>query len=127
MDGGVGCGRVGAAVLNIARLAPGGEDYYLATVATDVADYYAGRGEAPGRWVGEGARELGLTGMVTCERLKTVLGGVDSGTGQPLLSHRGRRVPGFDLAFRPPKSVSLLWALSKGDVSLEVRRRTRRR
>ncbi len=33
-------------MLNIGRLATGGEDYYLATVATEVADYYAGRGEA---------------------------------------------------------------------------------
>ena len=39
-------------VLSIGKLGHGQEGYYLETVATGVEDYYVGRGEAPGRWLG---------------------------------------------------------------------------
>jgi hypothetical protein len=35
-------------------------EYYDAQVAAGVEDYYAGRGESPGRWRGAGVRALGL-------------------------------------------------------------------
>ncbi len=38
----------GGAVVNIARIGPGGGDYYLSQVVS-VEDYYTERGEAPGR------------------------------------------------------------------------------
>jgi len=107
-------------MLNIGRLAPGGEDYYLETVAAGVEDYYTGVGEAPGRWLGAGADALGLSGQVDPTVLRRVLGGRSPG-GVLLDGLRGsRRVPGFDLTFRPAKSVSLLWALSGTGVADEV-------
>lgn len=36
-----------------------------------------GRGEAPGRWLGAGARLLGLSGQVLAEPLRAVLDGRD--------------------------------------------------
>ena len=40
-------------MLSIGRLgATGGADYYLDKVANNVDDYYLGRGEAPGQWIG---------------------------------------------------------------------------
>ncbi|MDX1621162.1 MAG: MobF family relaxase, partial [Nitriliruptorales bacterium] len=107
-------------MLNIARLAAGSEGYYLNTIAHTVEDYYTGRGEAPGRWLGRQARELGLEGLVSADALRAVLAGVDPDSGEPLGSASNRRVPGFDLTFRPPKSVSLLWALGGREVSRTV-------
>lgn len=108
-------------MLNIGKLAPGGEDYYLSSVAPTVEDYYVGSGEAPGRWLGRGVELLGLDGQVEAEALRSVLGGRHPDTGDPLVSHQ-RKVPGFDLTFRAPKSVSLLWGLADEPTSNEVRR-----
>ena len=113
-------GGGGGTMLNIARLAAGSEGYYLNTIAHTVEDYYTGRGEAPGRWLGRQARELGLEGLVSADALRAVLAGVDPDSGEPLGSASNRRVPGFDLTFRPPKSVSLLWALGGREVSRTV-------
>jgi len=48
------------------------------------------------------------------------LAGQHPTTGDQLASHPARKVPGFDLTFRAPKSVSLLWGLSDDIVSAEV-------
>ena len=107
--------------MSIGKLVGGNEDYYLHTVASGVEDYYVGRGEAPGRWLGVGAGELGLEGRVDAESLAAVLGGRDPVDGVRLVRVRADRVPGFDLTFRAPKSVSLLFALADHDVAAEVR------
>ena len=75
--------------------------------------------EAPGVWGGTGSGLLGLGGHVTAEDLRAVLAGLAPGTGltpngAQLASHP-RRVPGFDLTFSVPKSVSVLWALGSGE------------
>ncbi|MDQ4130173.1 MAG: DUF2791 family P-loop domain-containing protein, partial [Actinomycetota bacterium] len=108
-------------MLNIGKLRGDAADYYLANLATSVEEYYTGKGEAPGRWLGRGAEALQLSGVVDPPVLRRVLNGRHSDSGEALLPHP-RRVPGFDLAFRPPKSVSLLWALADPGTSLEVRR-----
>ena len=97
-------------MLNIGRLGVDGAEYYLGTVASGLEEYYLGGGEAPGTWTGSGSAALGLTGEVHAEDLRAVLAGRDPATGVVLGSGR-RRVPGFDLTFRAPKSVSLLWGL----------------
>src|SRR5680860_868235 len=110
-----------AAVLNIGRLAPDGEAYYLDTVASGVEDYYTGGGEAPGYWLTESAAELGLAGRVDAADLRSVLGARHPRTGEALPRTSRRRVPGFDLAFRAPKSVSLVWALGDEGTAAVVR------
>ncbi len=104
-------------MLNIGKLAAGKAGYYLA-LASGVEDYYTGHGEPPGRWFGSGADQLGLAGTVTAEDLTSLLAGRDPGTGERL----GRaRMPGFDLTFRAPKTVSLLYALGDPEtVTAEV-------
>ncbi len=108
-------------MLSIGTLSVGNEHYYLHTVAGGVEDYYFGRGEAPGRWVGVEAGELGLDGRVDAERLAAALAGQDPGDGVRLVRTRSDRVPGFDLTFRAPKSVSVLFGLADNDVAREVR------
>lgn len=83
----------------------GGLGYYLQTVGSGVDDYYA-RSE-PGRWIGAGAANLGLTGTVDASQVDALATGLDPTTGAPLGVRVGK-VAAFDLTFSSPKSVSLL-------------------
>lgn len=51
------------------KITPGSLSYYTDIVATGVEDYYAGRGEAPGAWLGTGAAAAGIEGEVSAEQL----------------------------------------------------------
>src|SRR4051794_177550 len=121
-------------VLSVAKLTPGQESYYERSVAAGLDDYYAGRGESPGVWIGRGAAVLGLEGVVHDGQLGTLIRGLDPASGKRLRSHPKERtitveridphagerrleqkklspVAGFDLVFSVPKSISLLHAL----------------
>jgi hypothetical protein len=102
-------------VLSIGKLAVGQAEYYLdqavrpvtrtGAVRSGVEDYHLAGVEAAGGWAG--ARRLGLGGEVDALRLDRVLTGEDPATGEPLGRVVARRVPGFDLRFSAPKSVSV--------------------
>jgi conjugative relaxase-like TrwC/TraI family protein len=101
--------------MSLWKLRVGAEAYYLDQVASGLDDYYSGQGETVGRWVGNAVSGLGLEGDVTGEDLRAVLAGLKPGTGltpngEQLRAHP-RRVPGFDLTFSVPKSVSVAYAL----------------
>ena len=129
--------------MSVAKLAPGQEAYYEASVAQGVDDYYAGRGESPGVWVGQGASELGLVGVVDEGALGKLMRGEDPASGTRLrppvavrtiqverldpatgerrrVARKLRPVAGFDLVFSVPKSVSLLHALGDDATRFEV-------
>src|SRR5690606_29342983 len=76
-------------------------------------------GEAPGRWIASSTSTIGLAGEVSPDDLRAVLSGRDPSSvtrlGQP------HKVPGFDLTFRAPKSVSVLFGLGEPDVARQVR------
>jgi len=103
-------------VLSIGKLAVGQQEYYLRSVADGVEEYYLGSGEAPARWLGRGAQRLQLSGDVTAEALGAVLEGKDPATGLSLWATSRARLPGWDLTFSAPKSVSLLYALGPESV-----------
>jgi conjugative relaxase-like TrwC/TraI family protein len=111
-------------MLSIGKLGKGQERYYLEKVAEGTEDYYSGEGEEPGQWLGDAARELGLSGEVEPDQLVAMLTGMNPATGDPLglraVAGNGA-VPGFDLTFSAPKSVSLTWALGGKKVSPEVK------
>lgn len=103
--------------------------YYTDSVASGAEDYYAGRGEAVGQWIGDGATTaLGLHGAVTTPEFHAVLNGRDprdarllrSGPRGPDGEFREGVVRGFDLTFSAPKSVSVLWAAGDDDVARQV-------
>ncbi|HET7455062.1 MAG TPA: MobF family relaxase [Solirubrobacterales bacterium] len=110
-------------MLSIGKLGRGQESYYLGKVAEGAEDYYSGEGEAEGYWLGDSAEDLGLQGKVDPDQLVGMLTGNDPASGEPLgLRHvEGGAVPGFDLTFSAPKSVSLTWALGSHPVSAEVK------
>jgi conjugative relaxase-like TrwC/TraI family protein len=108
-------------MLTIAKLAVGQENYYLAKVATGIEDYYTGHGETPGVWLGHGAARIGLAGEVTGKHLRATLAGLNPIDGTRLAGQAGhRRVPGWDLTFSAPKSVSVLYGLGDPEVSRQV-------
>ncbi len=100
-------------MLSIGKMGSGQERYYLGKVAEGAEDYYSGEGEAEGYWLGDAAEDLDLQGKIDPDQLIGMLTGQNPATGEPLgLRHvEGGPVPGFDLTFSAPKSVSLTWAL----------------
>jgi conjugative relaxase-like TrwC/TraI family protein len=112
-------------VLSIGKLTGGANSarYYEQTVATGREDYYSGRGESAGHWVGDGARALGIEGSINEGELQTLLAdGRHPRTGELLRAVGGTSVQGFDLTFSAPKSVSVLFAVGDEDVRRAVTR-----
>jgi len=112
----------GLVVLTIGKLGTsrGRLEYYDAQVAAGVEDYYAGRGESPGRWRGAGARALGLAhgGRVERSSFLALMRGRSPEDGSVLRTMGARStVSGFDLTFSAPKSVSVLFAIDDEDVA----------
>ncbi len=96
--------------------------YYTSVVATGREDYYAGRGEAPGEWVGQGAAVLDLSGEVDADDLGALMEGRRPGSQDQLRRPFGERaVVGFDLTFSAPKSVSILYGAGDEQLSRAVR------
>jgi conjugative relaxase-like TrwC/TraI family protein len=126
-------------VLSVAKLSPGQEAYYERSVAAGIDDYYAGRGESPGVWAGQGAAELELAGVVEEGELGRLIAGRHPQTAAVLRAHAPKKqirveridpatgeryveqktlapLAGYDLVFSPPKSVSVLHALGNDEV-----------
>jgi conjugative relaxase-like TrwC/TraI family protein len=92
--------------------------YYEQQVADGLEDYFSGRGEAPGRWMGGGAVAVAASGRVDREAFMRAMDGCDPRTGERLKPEHGRtKVAAFDLTFSAPKSVSVLFAIANETVS----------
>jgi conjugative relaxase-like TrwC/TraI family protein len=107
-------------MLTIGKLGHGQADYYLQAVAQGIEDYYSGAGEAPGRWLGSAADGLDAHGQVDGDALYRALAGLDPVTGAELRAGEVK-VPGWDLTFSAPKSVSILFGLGDPDVARQAR------
>ena len=105
--------------------------YYEHSVAAGKEHYYAGAGEAQGRYAGEGARLLGLAGELRAGELRAgELTRLAAGL-HPLTGHRLRETAGaksgteigaFDFTFSVPKSVSLVYASGDRELSARILR-----
>ena len=74
--------------------------------------YYSEKGGAPSRWLGEGAKRLGLSGSVDTETFMELLQG-HLPTGEDISDRGGRKASrrmGTDLTISAPKSFSMLVA-----------------
>jgi conjugative relaxase-like TrwC/TraI family protein len=104
-----------------------------------LADYYAGRGESPGVWLGNGLVSLAggpqLGDPVSEAQMVALFGhghhpnadlAVEpapgaAALGTPFITPGPRTsVAGYDLTFSPVKSVSALWALADPDVAAQI-------
>ncbi len=94
-------------------------DYYERQVAEGIEDYYSGKGEAPGEWIGRGGAAIGLASgeRVTADDFAWLMRGIhpkDLSVLRRILTNS--KVAAIDLTFSAPKSVSVLFAI--GDSSL---------
>ncbi len=80
-------------------------------------EYYSQGQTCTGRWIGQGAAELGLAGDVSREDFSALLQGINPRSGAVLIpasTHNGEHRAGWDSVFSAPKSVSIQ-ALIGGD------------
>jgi len=110
--------------LSSAKIGTSSWRYYTDGVACRASEYYAGVGEAPGRWHGRGLEQLGLAvgGVVRERELEALFARGLHPTAGTLLGRAWRTdgVTGFDLTFSAPKSVSALWALGDTATAAEA-------
>ncbi|HZZ28032.1 MAG TPA: MobF family relaxase [Pirellulales bacterium] len=85
------------------------------------ADYYCqGEQELSGRWHGLGASKLGLSGVIQKDAWEAICDGRHPQTDKSLLLRRNeKRTVGYDFNFHVPKSVSVLYALTKDERILD--------
>jgi conjugative relaxase-like TrwC/TraI family protein len=109
-------------MLSIGKIALGQHRYYEQQVARGGVDYYSGRGEAPGEWVGTGADTHGLAGAVNGTQFGALIAGLDPRDPAVRLraSTQDPKVAALDLTFSAPKSVSVLFAIAPEQVSGEL-------
>ena len=83
--------------------------------------YYSEGTEVKGNWGGKAAEKLGLSGEVNEADYVALCENRHPGTDERLTQRNrdGRRV-GWDFTFSPPKSVSVVHALSKDDRIVEA-------
>lgn len=95
--------------------AAGAKNYYTS------ADYYSQGQELVGRWRGQGAEMLGLAGDVQQRDWDALCDNKNPETGKRLTvrTQAVRRV-GYDFTFSAPKSLSLLYAMTKDERLLDA-------
>ena len=87
--------------------ASGAKRYYAS------ADYYSEGQEIIGSWGGDGAKRLGLDGVVDKFSFDRLCDNLHPTTGESLtVRTRTERTVGYDFTFSVPKSVSLLYAMT---------------
>src|SRR6266508_1590028 len=75
-------GRVGLVALPVKALKAGQEVYWLDQIARNREEYFSGRGESPGRFVGSAAAAAGLEGIASPEQVRAMFQGLDPATGE---------------------------------------------
>ncbi len=113
-------------MLSRGKVTPATVSYYTDEVAAGLEEYYSGRGEAVGQWVGRGSAAEGLAGEVSPDQLARLFQAVHPDTGEALgaaytVRAGADQVTGWDLTFSAPKSLSVLWALGGGEVGMAAK------
>jgi TrwC relaxase len=68
--------------LPVKALKAGQESYWLDQIARNREEYFSGRGESPGRFVGSAATTAGLDGTASAEQVRAMFQGLDPATGE---------------------------------------------
>jgi conjugative relaxase-like TrwC/TraI family protein len=68
--------------LPVKALKAGQEAYWLDQIARNREEYFSGRGESPGRFVGSGAAAARLEGVASAEQVRAMFQGLDPATGE---------------------------------------------
>jgi hypothetical protein len=106
--------------LPVKALKAGQEAYWLDQIARNREEYFSGRGESPGRFVGSAAQANGLEGITSAEQVRAMFQGLDPATGElrcvPLL----RADPRSKLAAGPLLETLKARAAEQGVEDLEA-------
>jgi conjugative relaxase-like TrwC/TraI family protein len=121
-------------MVGVTKIGKANANYWIEAVAEGGDDYYTKPGEAPGQWMGDLAKELGLSGEVDRAEYTAILAGKHPKTGKVLVKRpkpktyvdasgvkrKVEPILGYDIRFSAPKSVSLLWAIGSKDVQATI-------
>jgi conjugative relaxase-like TrwC/TraI family protein len=87
--------------LGVTPLRVGQEGYWLDQIARDACEYYAGKGESPGWWLGSLADRAGLQGEASQEAVHRLFAGQDPTTGEQRVAPVWRADPRSKLPAGP--------------------------
>jgi conjugative relaxase-like TrwC/TraI family protein len=94
-------GRIGPVALPVKALKAGQEAYWLDQIARNREEYFSGRGESPGWFVGSAAQAGGLEGVASAEQVRAMFKGLDPATGEQRCAPLWRADPRSKLAAGP--------------------------
>jgi conjugative relaxase-like TrwC/TraI family protein len=104
--------------LGVTPLRVGQEAYWLDQIARDHCEYYAGKGESPGWWLGSLAERSGLEGVASEEAVHRLFAGQDPVTGEQRVAPVWRADPRSKLPASPLQAALRELAAARG---VEVR------
>jgi conjugative relaxase-like TrwC/TraI family protein len=105
--------------LPVKALKAGQEAYWLDQIARNREEYFSGRGESPGRFVGSAAHASGLEGIATAEQVRAMFQGLDPATGEVRCAPLWRADPRSKLAASPLLEALTQRAAQQGMEELE--------
>jgi conjugative relaxase-like TrwC/TraI family protein len=100
--------------LGVTPLRVGQEAYWLDQIARDRCEYYSGKGESPGWWVGSLAERVGLEGVAEEAAVRRLFAGQDPLTGEQRVAPLWRTDSRFKLDAGPLQAALREFAASQG-------------
>ncbi len=111
--------------LPVKALKAGQEAYWLDQIARNREEYFSGRGESPGRFVGTAAKASGLEGIASAEQVRAMFQGLDPATGELRCAPLWRADPRSKLAAGPLLEALKTRAAEQGIEDLEALARSK--
>jgi conjugative relaxase-like TrwC/TraI family protein len=105
--------------LPVKALKAGQEAYWLDQIARNREEYFSGRGESPGRFVGSATQAGGLEGIASPEQVRAMFQGLDPATGEVRCAPLWRADPRSKLAAGPLLEALTARAAEQGDAQLQ--------
>jgi conjugative relaxase-like TrwC/TraI family protein len=111
---------LGRVALPVKALKAGQEAYWLDQIARNREEYFSGRGESPGRFVGSAAATAGLDATASPEQVRAMFQGLDPATGEQRCTPLWRADPRSKLAAGPLLAALKTRAAEQGVEGLEA-------
>jgi hypothetical protein len=106
--------------LPVKALKAGQESYWLDQIARNGEEYFSGRGESLGRFIGSAAATASLEGIASPEQVRAMFQGLDPATGEQRCAPLWRAGPRSKLAAGPLLAALNTRAAEQGVDELEV-------
>src|SRR5918994_2542783 len=110
---------LGPVALPVKALKAGQESYWLDQIARNREEYFSGRGESPGRFLGSAAAAAGLDGVASPEQVQAMFHGLNPANGELRCSPLLRADPRSKLAAGPLLEALSTRAANQGGGELE--------